>query len=231
MKRYLFFSFILFSASYALAADITGRVISLQSTKDINTSGLTNLERKKFEDSLVVSSDNGLANTVVYIEKMSPANYSSNKHSKVEVDQINNAFIPRVVAMMVGDEITVINSDKIFHNVHAYLNGENLFIANLPHYKQESTHVLDREGIISMKCEVHLDMQAYAAVLSNPYFSLTDKNGEYIIKDVPPGEYNLITWHELLSKQTKKIAIKKDGRAAQINFTYEHITTISPRWY
>jgi Fe2+ transport system protein B len=33
-------------------------------------------------------------------------------------------------------------------------------------------------------------------VVPTPYFAVTDKNGNYEIKNVPPGKYTLKTWSE-----------------------------------
>ena len=39
-------------------------------------------------------------------------------------------------------------------------------------------------------------MSGYLVVVPTPYFAVTDSNGEYVIKDVPPGKYTLKTWSE-----------------------------------
>ena len=39
-------------------------------------------------------------------------------------------------------------------------------------------------------------MSAFIVVLDNPYFTLTDKSGEFTIDNIPPGKYTLKTWHE-----------------------------------
>ena len=39
-------------------------------------------------------------------------------------------------------------------------------------------------------------MSAFVYVASHPYVALTDNNGEFVIKDVPPGTYTLKMWHE-----------------------------------
>jgi hypothetical protein len=39
-------------------------------------------------------------------------------------------------------------------------------------------------------------MSGYVVVVPTPYFALTDKGGEFVIKDVPDGSYTLKTWSE-----------------------------------
>ncbi len=39
-------------------------------------------------------------------------------------------------------------------------------------------------------------MSGYLVVAPTPYFAVTDKDGNFEIKDVPPGHYTLTTWSE-----------------------------------
>jgi hypothetical protein len=39
-------------------------------------------------------------------------------------------------------------------------------------------------------------MSAYVVVTETPYFAKTDKDGKFVLKDVPPGKYTLKVWHE-----------------------------------
>ena len=39
-------------------------------------------------------------------------------------------------------------------------------------------------------------MSGYVVVAPTPYFAVTDKDGNFDIKDVPPGHYTLVTWSE-----------------------------------
>jgi hypothetical protein len=48
---------------------------------------------------------------------------------------------------------------------------------------------------------VHAEMDAYIAVLQNPYFAVTDKDGHYQIGNVPPGSYTLGLWYATRSRR------------------------------
>ncbi len=39
-------------------------------------------------------------------------------------------------------------------------------------------------------------MNGYIVVSPTPYFAVTDKSGNYEIKNVPPGKYTIKTWSE-----------------------------------
>jgi hypothetical protein len=39
-------------------------------------------------------------------------------------------------------------------------------------------------------------MNAFVYVANHPYVALTNENGDFEIKDVPPGTYTIKMWHE-----------------------------------
>jgi hypothetical protein len=39
-------------------------------------------------------------------------------------------------------------------------------------------------------------MNAEMFVAPHPYYAVTDENGAFVLTDVPPGEYELVAWHE-----------------------------------
>ena len=51
-------------------------------------------------------------------------------------------------------------------------------------------------GLRPLLCNVHPEMSAYIFVTPTPYFAVTNAQGAYTIKDVPPGKYILKTWSE-----------------------------------
>jgi len=62
-------------------------------------------------------------------------------------------------------------------------------------------------------------MSAYVIVTETPYFFRTDKDGKFVLKDVPPGKYTLSFWHEKLGEQKKEIKVK-EGDEAKVECTF-----------
>jgi hypothetical protein len=50
-------------------------------------------------------------------------------------------------------------------------------------------------------------MKANVGVLAHPYFAVTAKDGSYSIKNLPPGSYTLVAWHETLGEKTQNITV------------------------
>jgi hypothetical protein len=59
-------------------------------------------------------------------------------------------------------------------------------------------------------------MSAVIAVLATPYFDTSQRNGDFEMKDVPPGEYRLMVFHErataaTLNALSRKITVGAGG--------------------
>ena len=50
---------------------------------------------------------------------------------------------------------------------------------------------------VAFSCSIHPWMAGRVRVFEQPYFAITDANGDFEIKDAPAGKYNLVYWHEL----------------------------------
>jgi hypothetical protein len=87
------------------------------------------------------------------------------------------------------------------------------------------TVVFDQTGIVELRCDVHAEMAAYILVMENPYFAVTDKNGNFEIPDkrylqqaglegpadLAPGNYVIKTWHEKLETQKSSVVVPESG--------------------
>jgi hypothetical protein len=71
--------------------------------------------------------------------------------------------------------------------------------------------VFDRPGVVTLLCNVHPEMSAFILVLQNPYYAMPDRRGAYAIREVPPGKYKLIAWHERLKSKGKEIEVPDRG--------------------
>jgi hypothetical protein len=59
-------------------------------------------------------------------------------------------------------------------------------------------------------------MNGYIVVSPMPYFALTDKSGNYEIKNVPPGKYTLKTWSENGKVATQAVEVGAGSAAADL---------------
>jgi hypothetical protein len=50
-------------------------------------------------------------------------------------------------------------------------------------------------------------MSAIVLVLENPYFTVPNDAGRYVIEGVPPGEYTVVGWHERIKPVTHTVRV------------------------
>jgi len=60
-------------------------------------------------------------------------------------------------------------------------------------------------------------MAGYVVVVPTPYFATTNSQGEFEIKDVPPGSYTLKTWSEEGKPSTQSVTVS--GESTSVNLT------------
>jgi hypothetical protein len=139
----------------------------------------------------------------------------------VLLDQKGCLYTPTILAIQTNQKLTVRNSDACVHNVHCTPtvpgNDEHndVQMAGAP----DLTYTFSKpEMFLRFKCDVHPWMFAWVSVFDSPYFSISDKNGKFVIKDVPPGKYTVEADHRKLGPQTQDVEIKDSD--VTVNFTF-----------
>ncbi len=161
--------------------------------------------------------NSGGANVLVYIEHIDSSFATPQKHALM--DQKDLMFIPEVLPVLVGTTVDFLNSDNVLHNVFTESRCAGSFnLGTWPKGQIRSHTFTKSDCFATILCDVHPDMQAWIAVLQNPYFAMTNKNGDYEIKNLPPGSYQLKAWSPFYTTQTITIVIK-DNRLIVKNFT------------
>ena len=152
---------------------------------------------------------------VVYIEKI-PGKTFSPPNKPVILDQLKLTFVPHVLPVLVGTTVAFPNSDEVRHNVFSISRTKRF---NLGTYPRGVTKYVtfDKPGVAALLCNVHTEMSAYVVVVETPYFAVTQRDGSYVIRNVPPGRYILKVWHERLKPQNKEIEVVA-GLPTQANF-------------
>ena len=69
-----------------------------------------------------------------------------------------------------------------------------------------------------MKDDLHSWAQAYVAVVSHPFFAVTDENGRFTIANLPDGTYEIEAWHERLGTQQQTVTISGGNATASFSF-------------
>jgi plastocyanin len=182
----------LFLATFASAGDVKGKV-SVQGMKSAE-------------------------NIAVYIDAI-PGKKFDAPAQHVLIDQRKMTFAPRVAVVLQGTTVDFQNSDPVGHNVYwPSISGNKKLSHNLgtwPKGEKKSFQFNDL-GVASLLCNVHPEMAGYVVIVTTPYFAVTDKDGAFTIKDVPPGTYALKTWSEDGKPTTQSITVAAGPTEAEI---------------
>lgn len=145
---------------------------------------------------------------VVFIE--GPKHDTSNEERTVVLDQKNERFVPHVLPILVGTRVSFLNSDHVFHNVFSFSPAKTFDLGRYHQGKSRSV-LFDKPGVVKVYCDIHTHMNAFILVLENKFFDVTDDAGNFLIKDVPAGNYTIKAWHGRLPEKEQRISVREEG--------------------
>jgi plastocyanin len=153
-----------------------------------------------------VRSPEGIA---VYLDSV-PGKSFPPPATHVVVDQSHLAFAPHVVVVLQGTTVEFKNDDSVGHNVYwPAINHNRKLAHNMGTWPQglSKPYTFNDLGDVPLLCNVHPEMSGYIFVVPTPYFAVTDKDGSFTIKNVPPGQYMLKTGSEATKPATQAVTV------------------------
>ena len=166
--------------------------------------------KEKDAEELVLSPANGIRNAVVSLQNLPPGTKWASNDSSVTVDQKQCAFVPRVVVVPVGGTVEFLNCDRLLHNVKSAGKENPPFNRAQPHARSISFKFKKPE-ILRVDCDLHSWMRGWVVVAENPFYSVTNEQGEFILDNVPPVKYTLQIWQESLGTMTQELVVGTKG--------------------
>jgi hypothetical protein len=115
--------------------------------------------------------------------------------NRMQLDQKTCRYIPHIMIIPEAGTLKIESEDPVLHTVQMFGVATNNI--PFPFQHQFIPVTLQRNGVIELKCNAgHVWMNANALVVKHPYYAVTDDHGAYKLSDVPPGEYEIVAWHE-----------------------------------
>jgi plastocyanin len=213
----------------ATAGDVTGTV-AFEGTAPANEPIRMNADPvcvkeakgPQLQETFTLGSDGKtLGNVFVYV-KDGLGNYVYDPPTATaKLDQHGCRYIPHVLAVRVNQPLEIINSDPTLHNIHAIPKNNQEFNNGQPIQGMKMTHTFTaKEVMVPFKCDVHGWMNAYAAVMDHPYYDVTEADGKFELKGLPPGTYTVEAWHEKLGASTQSVTLGAK-ETKDITFTFK----------
>jgi choline dehydrogenase-like flavoprotein len=156
---------------------------------DPNSKKTRDLER------LVIGPQAGVANTVVFLKDISRGKAMDLPQQRRFLDQRLCRYEPHILLVPANSELQMKSSDATLHTVH--MDGAATYNLPFPFINQTTARKMPTVGLVSLRCNGgHTWMNAEMFVVPHPYYAVTDESGKFELSDVPPGEYQVVAWHE-----------------------------------
>ena len=167
---------------------------------------------------VVVNSNGTLANVFVYVkEGLESLQFPTPE--AVLLNQDGCVYLPHVLGVMAGQDITIRNSDGLLHNINASPDINRGFNSSQPVNMETTRSFGAAEVMVPLRCDVHGWMNAYVGVLDHPYHSVSNSSGAFNLSTLPPGDYVIEAWHERYGTQTQNVTVST-GETAEVTFTF-----------
>src|SRR5437870_12409952 len=168
----------------------------------------------------VLASGGHLSNVFVYVKDGLGTRTFDVPKQPVTLDQSGCKYHPHMLGVMIGQEVKIVNSDPTTHNIHPQPKDNREWNESQPPQSAPLDKSLAREQILlPVKCNQHPWMKMYINVVKSPFYAVTDADGKFEIKGLPPGDYTLAFVHEKLGEKDEKVTLAaKDNKTVDETF-------------
>ena len=167
----------------------------------------------RFSITLNDSGGKPVDNGVFLFEPLFEVNTQQMPHQEPAImNQIDKQFVPHVLVVKAGTEVTFPNADNLFHHVYSFSPTKQF---ELKLYKEFTAEPLrfDKAGVVDIGCNIHDWMLGYIVVSDSPYFGKTNNEGQSLVS-LPYGEYTVRFWHPQIEGEkgftSKSISVNAD---------------------
>ncbi|MBT9331426.1 carboxypeptidase regulatory-like domain-containing protein [Acidipila sp. 4G-K13] len=179
---------------------------------------------KNFTEQYVVN-HGAMQNVFVYVKDGLGNRVYPVPSDPVVMDQKSCRYIPHVMGVMIGQPVQFTNNDSTMHNIHMMPQADGnqtVDISQPPNAGSDQRVFHSPEAMIPVRCNNHPWMQAFLNVVNNPFYAVSDAEGHFTIKGLPPGTYTIVADQEKLGEKTATVTVAAKQTAAQ-DFTYEGV--------
>ena len=171
-------------------------------------------------DKVVVNENTTLLNVFVYVSKGLEGKKFDVPAEAAVLDQVGCIYTPKVLGVMAGQKIKVLNNDGTLHNVHPKPKVNKEFNLAMPKFMKMKEIPLDQpEVMVPVKCDVHPWMSGHIGVTSHPFHAVSDESGSFTLKGVPAGSYTVTAWHEVFGTKSGDVTVAASG-SVTADFSY-----------
>ncbi len=171
------------------------------------------------DDKALLTPTGAVRNVIVYVRSGFEGRSYTPPAEPVVIDQQGCVYTPHVFSVMKGQKVRILNSDDVFHNVHAQEGARTEFNIAQAKAGAEDVKTFSRAAMpFRIGCDFHRWMSAYGGVFEHPFHTTTGNSGRYELH-LPPGKYEIVAWHEELGEQAATVEVP-EKKPIQLNFKF-----------
>ena len=162
--------------------------------------------KEKQAEDLIVSAQGAIRNAVVWLDKPPAGATAEALPAVTTMDQKECVFVPRVLIVPAGGRIDFLNSDRLLHNLHASPKANPPFNRTQPKGRTIGITFPEPE-FVRVTCDLHSWMRSWVVVAEHAAYAITDAEGQFLLRGLPPGRYTLKAWQERLGTISKEVVV------------------------
>lgn len=152
---------------------------------------------------------------VVYLEGAFPKPATPPVKQVIQKDFM---FSPTLLPVQTGTRVEFPNLDDTYHNVFSFSPAKRFDLGRYPpDEKPVPSQLLDKAGLITLRCDIHEHMRGIILVLDTPYFVVSEADGSFKLNNLPVGNYKLKAWISSRTTLEKPVTLSS-GAALRVNF-------------
>ncbi|QDU36449.1 hypothetical protein Mal4_07350 [Maioricimonas rarisocia] len=177
-------------------------------------------------DQSLVSENGGLGNVFVFMRKApKDVDIPAPPSEALVLDNNKCAFEPHAAIVQTGQLMLLTNSDPFPHNTHTNPFKSDPINPLIPGNTTDGLeHKYERGESVPVKtnCDIHPWMLSWHLPVEHPWATISNPDGTFEIKDIPPGEHEFRIWHERVGNIEKGIDITfEGGKVVEMEFTVD----------
>lgn len=130
---------------------------------------------------------------------------------RAAIVQQDLAFTPHLLPVRLGTRVDFPNHDEVYHSVFSFSPAKRF---DLGRYRADEAEVpfqiFDQLGLVTLRCDIHEHMRAAILVLPTPHFVITEADGSFALRGLPPGKHTLKAWLDSRTTLTLPVELVAD---------------------